>query len=150
MSSQLNVTAFLLLLAVAAFSQDSTTNNILTTKKFRPGIYILVIGKILYFDDFRAKRNAIANRTGLTTFGLIGGAVSQGIGGSVARKNPGWVIYMPDDTGDAFILDRKTMNSILHEADPELFEKFKAEKEKNDYNLLLTYMLDFNTRHPVE
>ena len=174
---------------ILAISQDSVTNNILSTKKFRKGIYysfkefrdnspsttnefrveadsskfdrykllsatnkkiknvygfcdgsylylnartygqgsyfvrILALGKIIYFEDKRGKKNAFAN------------------------ENPGWVIYMADETGEPFILDHVTLSSILKEADPQLNQEFKSRKDKNRFDVLVDFMNQFNQKN---
>jgi hypothetical protein len=185
---RLGVIVFLFLCNIGAFAQDSLTNNILTTKKFRKGIYvtfkdfkennpsitagytvkrdsgqyeryklyfnsgkkvrrvygfsdgegvyvnarvydqtnyfvpIVILGQIVYFDDFAARRNVEAATSGLSFwFGVAGGVVAYTVASSNARKNPGWIIYMPDNDGNVYLLERKTVSSIFEDADHDLF-----------------------------
>ena len=204
---------------ILAISQDSVTNNILSTKKFRKGIYysfkefrdnspsttnefrveadsskfdrykllsatnkkiknvygfcdgsylylnartygqgsyfvrILALGKIIYFEDKRGKKNAFANEmSGVAVMGgAIGGALvgamAYGFGKRNANENPGWVIYMADETGEPFILDHVTLSSILKEADPQLNQEFKSRKDKNRFDVLVDFMNQFNQKN---
>jgi hypothetical protein len=200
-------------------SQDSVTNNILTTKKFRRGIYasfkelkennpsiitefkveadsskfdrynlysstdkkikkvygfcdgeylylnaktygqgnyfvrILVLGKIIYFEDKRGKRKAVASQmngpaiVGGAIGGAIAGALVYGSSGTNANENPGWVIYTEDENGEPFILDYVTLSSILQEADPELNRVFKGKKDNGKFLVLIDFMNQFNQRN---
>lgn len=198
------------LIASVCFSQDSTTNNILTTKKFNKGIYvtfkefkenspsiisnfnvkidsgkfiryrlydnkgkkirrvygfsdginiylnakvydqtnyfipILALGKIIYFEDFVGKLSAVASKSGLMMYGAIGGALAYAAGNYEAKRNPGWIIYMPDDDGNAYALSKQTLTSILKEYDKELLKRFKSEKNQSDYDTLMKYLVEFN------
>ena len=195
-------------------SQDSLTNNILTTKKFVKGIYLtykefkenspsirnsfniildsgdfvryrltnakgkkirrvygfsdgigvylnakvydqtnyfvplLALGDITYFEDFIGKRNAIASHTGLViSFGIVGGIVAYGIGDSHAGSNPGWVVFIPDDDGNAYALSRKTLISILKQYDQDLLKEFIKEESPSSYKTLMKYLILFNQRN---
>ncbi len=199
------------------FSQDSTTNNILTTKKFNRGIYvtfkefkenspsitdgfivsadtskydrytllvpdskkkfrniygfsdgesiyinaqtyeqntyfvkILMLGKVIYFEDKRAKTKILGMNNGAIGH-LLGGMVLAPILYSEAAnrssKNPGFVIYIPDNDGRPFILEKKTLMSILKEGDKELYHRYKLEENKNDFNILMNYLIQFNNRN---
>ncbi len=82
---------------------------------------------------------------------LLGGMVLAPILYSEAanrsRKNPGFVIYMPDNDGRPFILEKKTLLSILKEGDKELYYKYKLEENKNDFTILMNYVIEFNKRN---
>jgi hypothetical protein len=72
--------------------------------------------------------------------------MAYGFGGRNANENPGWVIYMPDETGEPFILDHVTLSSILKEADPQLNQEFKSRKDKNRFDVLVDFMNQFNQK----
>ena len=119
-------------------------------------IPILALGKITYFEDYVGKANAIASHSDAAAFGAMsGGIIGGAIGGAIAyshgvteaARNPGWIIYLPDDDGYAYALSDKTLISILKTYDKELFEKFKKEKSKSDYHVLMNYMIEFNQRN---
>lgn len=208
---------FALLLPNFCVSQDPTTNNILTTKKFVKGIYVtfrefkenapsiledfiikadtseferyellvpnskkkfrniygfcdgesvfinaqtyeqsayfvklLILGKIIYFEDARAKTKIIGMNNAAVGHLLGGIVVAPFLYAEAAKrsvKNPGFVVYMPDDDGRPFILESKTLRSILKEGDQELNKNYQQEPEKNNHKVLIKYILEFNRRH---
>jgi hypothetical protein len=208
---------FAFLLPNFCVSQDTITNNILTTKKFVKGIYVtfrefkenspsiledfiikadtseferyellvpnskkkfrnvcgfsdgesvfinaqtyeqrayfvkmLILGKITYFEDARAKTKIIGMNNAAVGH-LLGGIIVASILYAEAAKrsvkNPGFVVYMPDDDGRPFILETKTLRSILKEGDPELSKNYQEESDKNNHKVLIKYILEFNRRH---
>lgn len=208
----------LLLYAQVAFAQDSTTNNILTTRKFRKGLYnsfkefrdnspqnidfkveadtgkyerfklfntsnkkiknvygfcdgsylyinaktygqgnyfvrILLLGQIVYFEDAKGKSKAMtAESAGTATFfgGAVGLAIVHSSSEKSVKENPGWVVYMADNTGEPFILDPDTLSSIFEEVDHELNLAFKANRNNKKFDVLFDYMNRFNQRHPAK
>ncbi|MFM8912011.1 MAG: hypothetical protein ACKOE6_03690 [Flammeovirgaceae bacterium] len=200
----------------ALMSQDSLTNNILTTNKFRKGIYssfrdfrdnsptftedfhvvsdtgkfdryhlystskkkkiwnvygfsdgegvfinaqtygqknyfvrILLLGSICYFEDARAKASVIGSNSfakGAVWGGFFVGAIVSEAAASHAAKNPGWVIYLPDDDGQPFILDFRTLGSILKEKDHTLFKEYEKLENKKDFKVIIEYVAQFNAR----
>lgn len=117
---------------------------------------ILALGKITYFEDFHGKANAIANHSAIGTSGVLaGGIIGGAIGGVLAYsygqdkafRNPGWIIYMPDDDGYAYALSKKTLSSILKQYDIKLLADFNREKDQNDFDTLMKYMIEFNRRN---
>ncbi|MBI3220825.1 MAG: hypothetical protein HYZ44_15020 [Bacteroidetes bacterium] len=224
MISRLGLLAIIFLLfSIQSFAQsDSLTDNILTTKKLRYGIYrtfnefksnspgitsgftisidsgefirrrlrdekgkiirrvygfsdglniflnarvydqtnyfvpILALGKITYFEDFHGKANAIAAHSGITTAGVwtggiiggvVGGTLAYAHGQDMAHRNPGWIIYMPDDDGYAYVLSKKTLSSILKQYDLNLLAEFNREKNQNDFATLMKYLIEFNQKN---
>jgi hypothetical protein len=206
----------LIFFPAAAQAQDTVTNDILTTKKFRRGIYssfrdfrenspafmedfhveadtgkfdryhlfltskkkkiwnvygfsdgesifinaqtygqknyfvrLLLLGSICYFEDARAKASIIGSNSfakGAVWGGIIVGAIVSEAAASNAAKNPGWVIYLPDNDGQPFILDFRTLESILKEKDPSLHKEYKKLDNKKDFKVIMEYVLEFNSR----
>lgn len=204
---------FLLFCALCGWAQtDSITNNILTTKQFRSGLFIkfsqfksnmpminqgytitedsvndwyrivfdkgqkrqevyafsdgrflylnakvysehanyfvkiVMLGPIVYFEDAIGKTNVIKNRVarGASFYAGITAAVvirSLKLG---PAKNPGWIIYLPDEDGEAYILDAKSLLSIFKEAKSELYDKLKADPLKDRFETQLNYLQLFN------
>jgi hypothetical protein len=69
------------------------------------------------------------------------------IGNVIATDNPGWLIYLPDDDGHAYTLDKKTVGSILENDDQELYARFKADKSPKNNAVLKQYIKEFNERN---
>ena len=109
----------------------------------------LMLGQILYFEDNVAKINAYSTQLGLSMYGVAGATVSFFIGQAKANQNPGWVMFFPDNDGNAYMLSRQTMKSILTEYDIELLERYNKEPEKNNYKTLIKYLLEFNQRNKL-
>jgi hypothetical protein len=105
---------------------------------------ILMRGEIFYFEDKIGKTNALAARSGALAFGLVGGLSAYLAATPQAVRNPGWIIYFPDDDGNAYALSRQTIKSILKENNPKLLTQFEQEQNKNDYTVLIKYLKLFN------
>lgn len=105
---------------------------------------ILMRGEILYFEDKIGKTNALAARSGMLAFGLVGGISSYLSAAPHAERNPGWIIYLPDDDGNAYALSRQTLKSILKINITRLFEQYEKEPNKNDYSILIKYLNLYN------
>ena len=127
----------------------------LNAKTYGQGNYfvrLLVLGKIIYFEDKRGKKKAVASQmngpiiVGGAIGGALAGALVYGYSGTNANENPGWVIYTGDEEGEPFILDPVTLSSILQEADPELNRQFKSRKDKGKFAVLIDFMNQFNQR----
>ncbi|MCE2997674.1 MAG: hypothetical protein ACK5RG_11505 [Cyclobacteriaceae bacterium] len=117
---------------------------------------ILALGKITYFEDFHGKANSVANHSGIGTAGAfaggiiggtVGGVIAYQHGVDVAHRNPGWIIYMPDDDGYAYALSKKTLTSILKQYDINLLAEFNREKDQNDFDTLMKYLIEFNRKN---
>jgi hypothetical protein len=109
-------------------------------------VRILTLGTIIYFEDQRAKADEIKNHVANSALAYDGATLEQ-----ISRelrsgnnKNPGWIIYLPDEDGEAWILDSKSLLSIFKEAGSELYGKLKADPKKEDFNTLLHYLQRFN------
>ena len=113
---------------------------------------ILILGKIVYLEDGIARQKVINSSTFAMsfTFGLAGGVAMALTTSKDERTNPGWVIYMPDDDGNIYVLDKKTLGGILMQDDPELYKRFKKAKNQNVYPLLMDYIHEFNLNHPAK
>jgi hypothetical protein len=107
-------------------------------------IPVLEIGPAIYFEDFLGRVDAEAKVFGL---GMRGYAIGRIIGNVIATDNPGWLIYLPDDEGYAYTLDKKTVSSIFENDDRELFERFKADKRPKNNAILKEYIKEFNQRN---
>jgi hypothetical protein len=105
---------------------------------------ILMWGEILYFEDEVGKTNALAARSGLLAFGLVGGISSYLVAAPEAVRNPGWIIYLPDDDGNAYALSRQTIKSILKTNNSKLLAQFEDEPDKNSYQVLIKYLNLYN------
>lgn len=139
-------------------------NNIyISAKTYGQGNYfvrMLVLGKIMYFEDKRGKKRAIASQANGPAImgGVLGGAVGGAIAGALAysqpgtnvNENPGWVVYSGDENGEPFILDPVTLSSILQEADLELYQDFKRRKDGGKFEVLVEFMNQFNQRNRPE
>lgn len=117
---------------------------------------ILALGKITYFEDFHGKANAIATQTDTTSVGMLRSRLIGGLNRvtysytrskDIAYRNPGWIIYMPDDDGYAYALSKKTLSSILKQYDIKLLADFNREKDQNDFDTLMKCMIEFNRRN---
>ena len=108
---------------------------------------VLVLGRVIYFEDFKGAFRIERTGTGLTWFfGFAGSLMATPIAKQIATENPGWVIYLSDDDGRAYRLGKKTMASILKQHDRELYQKLKTEKNPDDIPTLKNYLLEFNRR----
>jgi hypothetical protein len=109
---------------------------------------ILMRGEIFYFEDEVGRASAISANSGIYTFGLAGALVSTLIVDAVAKqeadRNPGWIIFFPDGDGQAYLLSKQSMKSILKESHPELLAQFSSEPFKNEYTTLLRYLIRYN------
>lgn len=125
---------------------DVTVASYLQGNYFVP---ILVWGKICYLEDFVARSKVVMRES---IFSLTAkysyGRVAKDFGENVAAKNPGWVIYLPDDDGYVYLLDKKTLGSILKTAAPDLYETFNALDDNKSLEVLMTFLLEFNKRNP--
>lgn len=117
---------------------------------------ILALSKITYFEDFRGKANAIATQIDTTSEGILRARLMGGFNGvtysytrskDIAYRNPGWIIYMPDDDGHAYVLSKETLSSILKQYDVNLLAEFNREKDQNDFATLMKYMVEFNRKN---
>jgi hypothetical protein len=205
------LTCWLLAIPAMLFGQDSITNDLLTTKKFRYGIFrtysefktnspsiegefkiteekgmgryrlfsdndkkvrkvygfsdgrdlyvnaktydqtnyfvkVTAVGPITYFEDEAGKRNKLVEHTQGYGFGLIGMLIAEQSLTPRVRKNPGMIIYLPDEEGYAYALDEPSLSSIFKEDDPELYKKYKEEKDQRGFVTLLRYVVEFNQR----
>ncbi len=125
----------------------------LNAQVYNRGAYFvpaLVLGNIVYLEDQRARRRtadmAIVNMG--IAFGLIGATATAAATSSESRENPGWVVHMPDNDGNIYVLDHVTMKAILQQDDPDLYREYKARPDKNRQSTLLHYLRLFNERHP--
>lgn len=138
-------------------------NVFISAKTYGQGNYfvrILVLGKIIYFEDKRGKKRAIASQANGPAImgGVLGGAVGGAIAGALVysqpgtnvNENPGWVVYTGDENGEPFILDPVTLSSILQEADLELYQDFKSRKDVGKFEVLVEFMNQFNQRNRPE
>lgn len=110
---------------------------------------ILMRGEILYFEDEIGRANAVSAVNSTYNYGLSGALVSKWIVDEVAKnqaeRNPGWIIFCPDDDGNAYLLSKQSMKSILKQFNPELLAEFNQEPFKNEYTALLRYLIKYNT-----
>lgn len=104
---------------------------------------VLELGKILYTRDPIMNQVAGAG-TGAMVGGLIGGA----IGLLTANKESRGVVIFYEDEGVPFILNKKTMTSILLNYDEELYRQYQQEQDQADEAVMEKYVLLFNQRHP--
>jgi len=109
-------------------------------------VKILFLGPITYFEDKRAKKKTPASALviGGVLGGAIGGALANAVVGVADPLNPGWIIYLPDEDGEAYVLDKTNLMSIFKEANLDLLKKFKGEKGNNQLEVLLYYVMEFN------
>ena len=108
-------------------------------------VKILVLGPITYFEDMRAKKNIRSSAAIMGgIMGGIVGAVAVTGAASIDPNNPGFIIYLPDEDGEAYALDKSNLMSIFKETNLELLKKFKAEKENSKPEVLLQYLIEFN------
>jgi len=104
---------------------------------------VLEMGRILY------TRDPIMNQvSGAGTGALVGGLVGGMIGLLSANNESRGVIVFYEDDGVPFVLNKKTMTSLLLNYDKELYEQYQQEKELQDEAVMEKYVLLFNQRHP--
>jgi hypothetical protein len=113
-------------------------------------VKILLLGPLSYFEDKAGKSNALSSHrrawrvVGFALGGVIGGAVGTLISSGRATGQAGWVIYLDDPDGQAYLFDAKTLLSIFKEKSPALYERLKSEREKGKFEILMQYMEEFN------
>ncbi len=104
---------------------------------------VLDFGKILY------TRDPIMNQaSGAGTGALVGGLIGGTIGYFSANKESRGVIVFYEDEGTPFVMNKKTMTSLLLNYDPELYEQYKQEKDLEDESIMEKYVLLFNRNNP--
>ena len=104
---------------------------------------VLDMGRLIY------TRDPIMNQaSGFGTGAIVGGAIGGVIGYLSANKESRGLIIFYEDEGVPFVLNKRTMTSILLNHDPELYELYKQEKDLQDEAVMEKYVLLFNQRHP--
>lgn len=104
---------------------------------------VLDMGRIIYMRD------PIMNQaTGVGTGLFVGGVVGGAIGYLSANKESRGVIIFSEDDGTPYILNKKTLTSILLNHDPELYKQYQQEQDMGDEAVMEKYVLLFNQLHP--
>ena len=107
-------------------------------------VKILLLGPITYFEDKRAAKNLNAAFFGASVVGALASVAATELLSTADPLNPGWILYLPDDDGEAYVLDKTNLQSIFKEANFDLLKRFKAEKENTKLEVLLRYVKEFN------
>lgn len=122
-------------------SSDASAESYRQQFYFMP---VLTLGKICYLEDFVARSKAAAQEE-IYPIKIFHRGVQE-IGEGVAEKNPGWIIYLPDDDGSVRLLDKKTLSSILQKEAPDLYDELEASADNEDYTVLMSFLQKFNAR----
>ncbi|MDZ4714467.1 MAG: hypothetical protein SH819_03270 [Cytophagales bacterium] len=111
-------------------------------------VKILILGPIIYFEDQRHKSNKFYMQTAMAGVwgGALGGAIVGALASTYGGNNPGFIVYVPDEDGQAYFLNEQSLVSIFTEADQELLKSLNQEKGSKSYKVLLQYLVDFNKR----
>lgn len=123
-------------------SSDASAESYKQQVYFMP---VLRLGKICYLEDFVARSKAAAQETISPLKVFHRGA--QEVGEGIAEKNPGWIIYLPDDDGSVHLLDKNTLSSILKTGAPDLYDELEASADNEEYNVLMSFLQKFNARN---
>jgi hypothetical protein len=113
-------------------------------------VRVQLLGPISYFEDKLGKRNAVSSHGRLTraVFVGVGGVAGAVIGNLATRTKPidnsGWVVSLGDSDGQAYLFDQKTLLSIFKESNRPLYDRLKVEKDRNNLELLMNYVNEFN------
>lgn len=112
---------------------------------------VLDFGRILYTRDpimDKAAKKVTGAMIGVFTGGIIVGAIGATIGASSSSLESRGVIVFFEDDGVPYILNKKTLTSILIEHDPELYKQYQQETNQTGELTLEKYVLLFNQRNP--
>lgn len=101
----------------------------------------LLTGKVFYFRD------PIATAVSTSIYLGYGGFVLGLAAASVTGKNFIGIILYSADNGVVFKLNKKSLQSILMESDPELLNQYLSEKDLGDPFVLEEYILRYNTKN---
>jgi len=134
---------------IFGFSDGDTLyiNNSRSYHDGGPFVKILIRGPIMYFEDFDSKAGVYGAYVyyGYGSLANAGSIIAGSIALAQASKNSGWIIYMPDGTGDGILLDKANLKSILKENNPALFDEFMQEENQKQLETLFKYVLKFNS-----
>lgn len=126
---------------VNVVSSDASAASYQQQVYFMP---VLTLGKVCYLEDFVARSKVAAMETISPLKVFHRGA--QEVGEGIAEKNPGWVIYLPDDDGYVHLLNKETLGTILKMGAPDLYAEFNGSAGNEDYDVLMSFLQKINAR----
>lgn len=112
---------------------------------------VLDLGRIVYTRDpimEKMSRSGTGAMVGIFVGGIIVGGLGATIGHSSSHLDSRGVIIFAEDDGVPYILNKKTITSILANHDPELYKQYQQEAEPESEGVLEKYVLLFNQRNP--
>lgn len=107
---------------------------------------VLDFGRILYTRD-PVMEKVTGPGVGFM-FGAVGGLAVGITRALTSNKDSRGVIVFYEDEGVPFILNKKTVTSLLLNYDNELYQQYLAERDPGDEAVLEKYVLLFNQKHP--